>query len=170
MLATLEFLAASGLRPTVTSLDLRPLATSPRRATSRTTRRAARSTSRKINGIPILGHQGEGSVTDLTVRRLLTLQGTMQPAADHLLMTYEGSDNTLAMGDHDDHIHVGFTPTRRHASRPPARAPCCKPGQWIKLIDRLGEIDNPTVAAKPSASSITVVEPRRRGSRGHRGE
>ena len=31
----------------------------------------------KINGIPILGHQGPGSITDITVRRLLTLQGTI---------------------------------------------------------------------------------------------
>ena len=84
-------------------------------------------------------------------------------------MKYEGSDNTLALGDHDDHIHVGFTPLGGTKTGRQLGA-MLKPGQWIKLIDRLGEIDNPTVAAKPSASSITVVQPRRRGSRGHRGE
>ena len=45
-----------------------------------------------------------------------------------------------------------------------------KPGQWIKLIDRLAEIDNPKVSTRPSAASITVVEPRRRASERHRGE
>ena len=33
----------------------------------------------KINGIPIEGHQGPGSITDMAIRRLLTLQGAMQP-------------------------------------------------------------------------------------------
>ena len=32
-----------------------------------------------------------------------------------------------------------------------------KPGQWIKLIDRLGQIQNPTVRVKPSKYAITVV-------------
>ena len=63
-----------------------------------------------INGIPILGHQGEGSITDITIRRLLTLQGTMKPHQIISLMTYEDTDNTLALSDHDDHIHVGFHP------------------------------------------------------------
>ena len=63
-----------------------------------------------INGIPILGHQGTGSITDLTIQRLLTLQGTMKPHQIISLMTFEGADNTLAMADHDDHIHVGFRP------------------------------------------------------------
>ena len=31
-----------------------------------------------------------------------------------------------------------------------------KPKQWIKLIDRLGEIDNPTVRAKPSDVALDV--------------
>ena len=104
--------------------------------------------------MPILGHQGEGSITDIAVRRLLTLQGTMRPEQIISLMRYASSDNTLAMGDHDDHIHVGFRRSARtKAGRQLAAAP--KPGQWIKLIDRLGEIENPKVAAKPSASSIT---------------
>jgi hypothetical protein len=27
-------------------------------------------------------------------------------------MTYENADNTYAMGDHHDHIHVGWRPSR----------------------------------------------------------
>ena len=34
----------------------------------------------------------------------------MKPAQIITLMKYDGADNTLAMGDHDDHIHVGFQP------------------------------------------------------------
>ena len=32
-----------------------------------------------VNGMPILGHQGRGSITEQTIRRLLTLQGPMKP-------------------------------------------------------------------------------------------
>ena len=63
-----------------------------------------------INGIPIIGHQGTGSITELTIQRLLTLQGTMKPHQIISLMKFEGTDNTFAMADHDDHIHVGFRP------------------------------------------------------------
>ena len=38
----------------------------------------------------------------------MLLQGTMQPAPDHLAARPRRP--TLAMGDHDDHIHVGFAP------------------------------------------------------------
>jgi hypothetical protein len=41
-----------------------------------------------------------------------------------------------------------------------------KPGQWIKLVDRLGEIDNPTVRVKPSKYALKVE----RASQAHRGD
>jgi hypothetical protein len=123
----------------------------------------------KINGMPILGHQGEGSITDIAIRRLLTLQGTMKPNQIISLMSYQGTDNTLAMGDHADHIHVGFRP--EYAPGTPATrelASVIKPSQWIKLIDRLGAIDNPAVATKPSRYAIAVPVPQ--ASTSHRGE
>ena len=42
-----------------------------------------------------------------------------------------------------------------------------KPKQWIKLIDRLGEIDNPTVRRKPSKYATPT---KRAASHAHRGE
>jgi hypothetical protein len=117
----------------------------------------------------VLGHQGRGSITDLAVRRLLTLQGTMRPHQIITLMKYDGADNTLAMSDHADHIHVGFRPLYGANARLGRQLDAVlKPGQWIKLIDRLGEIDNPTVRERPSAASITVAP--RRASPRHRGE
>ncbi|HEV2815363.1 MAG TPA: peptidoglycan DD-metalloendopeptidase family protein, partial [Solirubrobacteraceae bacterium] len=168
VLATLEFLAASGLRPTVTSLTCgHSYYTKSGNVSHHTTGSAVDIA--KVNGVPILGHQGPGSVTDLTVRRLLTLQGTMKPSQIISLMKYENTDNTLAMGDHDDHIHVGFTPLGGSKTGRQLAA-VLKPGQWIKLIDRLGEIDNPTVATKPSKDAVTVVPPSGRASDKHRGE
>ena len=105
-----------------------------------------------INGIPILGHQGPGSITEALVQDLLQLQGTMKPHQIISLMDYFGADNTFAMADHDDHIHVGFTPLAGPGSGSISRqfSAILKPDQWQRLIDRLGEIDNPTVPTKPS--------------------
>jgi hypothetical protein len=168
VLATLEFLAANGLRPTVTSLKCgHSFFTASGNVSHHSSGNAVDIA--KLNGTPILGHQGEGSITDIAVRRLLTLQGTMKPAQIITLMKYEGTDNTYAMGDHHDHIHVGFQPMYDANSKLGRQLNAVlKPGQWIKLIDRLGEIDNPTVRVKPSKYAITVKPDR--ASLTHRGE
>jgi hypothetical protein len=168
VLATLEFLAASGLKPTITSLHCGHGYYTASGNVSEHSAGAAVDIA-MINGIPILGHQGEGSITDITIRRLLTLQGTMKPHQIISLMTYKDADNTLALSDHADHIHVGFHP--EYAAGTPAAkelAAVLKPSQWIKLIDRLGQIDNPRVARTPSKYAITVPVPR--ASTAHTGE
>ena len=169
VLATIEFLTASGLKPTITSL--------------RSGRRSAMTASgnlsahpfgaavdiAKINGIPIIGNQGDGSVTDVAIRRMLTLQGTQKPNQIISLMRYEGTDNTLSLPDHADHIHVGFQPlVSGDAKMAKQLNAVLKPTQWIKLIGRLGEIENPKVLIKPSAASIPVKP--KRASKAHSGE
>nr|MBA3328162.1 hypothetical protein [Solirubrobacterales bacterium] len=168
VLASLEFLAVGGMRPTVTSLRCgHGFYTASGNVSHHSSGHAVDIA--KLNGIPVLGHQGEGSITDLAVRRLLTLQGTMKPAQIITLMTYDGADNTLAMADHADHIHLGFQP-RFDARSPEGRRvqAVLRPSQWIKLIDRLGAIDNPTVRLRPSKYAIRVPVPRASGP--HRGE
>ena len=120
--------------------------------------------------MPIVGHQGSGSITDVTIQRLLTLQGTMKPHQIISLMTYENADNTYAMGDHDDHIHVGWRPLYGQSAKTARRIDAIlKPEQWIKLIDRIGTIDNPTVLTQPSKYAIRVATPKR-ASTAHVGE
>jgi hypothetical protein len=168
VLATLEFLSASGLKPTVTSLQCgHGFYTAGGNISEHSSGSAVDVA--KVNGIPIIGHQGEGSITDMTIRRLLTLQGTMKPHQIISLMTFDGADNTFAMSDHADHIHVGFRPL--YGSDPKAARQLnsvLKPKQWIKLLDRLGQIDNPTVLTKPSKYSIDVKK--KRASHAHVGE
>ena len=55
-------------------------------------------------------------------------------------MTFDGTDNTLALPDHADHIHVGFHPLYgdERQARPAGSARSSSPAQWTKLIDRLG--------------------------------
>jgi murein DD-endopeptidase MepM/ murein hydrolase activator NlpD len=168
VLATLEFLAASGMKPTVTSLHC---GHSYYTAGGNVSEHSAGSAVdiAMINGIPILGHQGEGSITDMAIRRLLTLQGTMRPHQIISLMTYKDADNTLALSDHADHIHVGFRP--EYAPGTPVAKELeavLKPSQWVHLIDRLGRIDNPSVAKAPSRYAIRVPVPT--ASTAHLGE
>src|SRR3954447_11487834 len=162
VLATLEFLSASGLKPTVTSLQCgHSQMTSSGNVSEHSTGDAVDIA--KINGIPILGHQGSGSITDIAVHRLLTLQGTMKPHQIITLMAYPNADNTLALPDHDDPIHVGFRPLSGKGAE--KFDSVLKPGQWDKLIDRLGELENPTVSLEPSKYAVPVV----RASRAHEG-
>jgi hypothetical protein len=167
VLATLEFLAASGLKPTVTSMKCgHGFLTSSGNVSQHSSGNALDIA--MVNGIPILGHQGKGSITDLTIQRLLTLQGTMKPDQIISLMTFEGADNTLAMGDHADHIHVGWKPLYGANSKAAKQVNAVlKPKQWIKLIDRLKEIDNPEVDLQPSKYAVKVVRP---ASDAHEGE
>jgi len=157
VLATLEFLAASGLKPTVTSLkNNHSLHTKSGNISHHASGNAVDIA--KINGIPVLGHQGEGSITDISVRRLLTLQGTMKPSQIISLMTYQGADNAISLPDHADHIHVGFQPLYGTNSKLARQLnSVLKPGQWIKLISRIGSIDNPNVLTEPSKYALKAT-------------
>ncbi|MDW5598033.1 lytic murein transglycosylase [Conexibacter stalactiti] len=143
VLATLEFLSASGLKPTVTSLKgNHGLMTASGNISEHSTGTAVDIGA--INGIVITpATQGEGSITDITVRRLLTLQGTMKPHQIITLMQYPDTDNTLAMSDHDDHIHVGFHAVAQPGS--PRLQTLMRPEQWTRLVEQLGAIQNPVV-------------------------
>jgi hypothetical protein len=166
VLATLEFLAASGLRPTVTALKCgHSYLTKSGNVSEHSTGTAVDIGA--INGITITpSTQGKGSITEMTIQRLLTLQGTMKPHQIISLMQFAGTDNTFAMGDHDDHIHVGFRPFYGTNSKAARQVNAIlKPKQWIKLIDRLGAIDNPTVRRKPSKYAVPT-----RSSESHKGE
>ena len=167
VLATLEYLASSGLKPTVTSLRCgHGYLTASGNVSEHSTGTAVDIAA--VNGVPIVGHQGSGSITDITIQRLLTLQGTMKPHQIISLMTYDGTDNTFAMGDHADHIHVGWRPLYGQSTKAARRIDAIlKPKQWIKLIDRLGEIDNPEVREAPSRFSLKVTE---NASPAHQGE
>ena len=129
----------------------------------------------QVNGLPVLGNQGKGSITEAVVLDLMQLQGTMAP--DQIITLMDMGGNTFAMGDHHDHIHVGYTPEYGAASdRSKQFVQLLKPDQWERLIGRLGEIDNPTVPTKPSKYSLLTKKKRaqlqkgRRASAAHVGE
>jgi len=158
VLATLEFLTASGLKLTVTSLECgHGYYTASGNVSEHSSGNAVDIAA--VNDIPIAGNQGAGSITDITIRRLLTLQGTMKPHQIISLMTYPGTDNTLALSDHADHIHVGFHPLGDLLGGRRLQA-ILKPQQWTKLVEQLGSIENPVV---PRHVSKYAIKDGRRG-------
>ncbi|MSX01562.1 MAG: transglycosylase SLT domain-containing protein [Actinobacteria bacterium] len=163
VLATMEFLTSSGLELGITSLNCGHGYLTASGNVSEHSSGSAMDIA-TINGISVMGHQGAGSITDSTVRKLLTLQGTMKPHQIITLMQYAGADNTMAMGDHDDHIHVGFQPGGMPTGDGGAATTAVlAPSQWGRLVGRLDQIENPNVSMTPSRYSIKVrvkVRPR----------
>ncbi|HEX2234553.1 MAG TPA: lytic murein transglycosylase [Thermoleophilaceae bacterium] len=166
VLATLAYLAESGLEPTVTSLKCgHSFYTSSGNVSHHSSGNAVDIA--MINGIPILGHQEPGGVTEQAVRRLMGLQGTMR--ASQIISLLDMGANTVAMADHHDHIHVGFQPLfgeNRKLGRQAFQV--LKPGQWSDLVERLGEIENPIVPTTPSKYSLPAKK--KRHSDAHAGE
>ena len=154
VLIVLKYLAGSGLKPTVSALKCghSKFVAGGGRVSDHWYGRAVDVAA--INGIPILGNQQDGGIADITIRRLLLLRGFVKPSQIISLRTYQGFDNTLALSDHDDHIHVGFSAPGGASSANPGDSAVLKPGQWTRLIDRLGKIQNPTVPIKPSKFSV----------------
>ena len=166
VLATLEFLAVSGLKPTVSALKCgHSLETAEGNVSEHASGDAVDISA--IDGVPIAGHQGPGSITDTTIRRLLTLQGSMKPHQIISLTSYPGADNTIAKADHFDHIHIGFLPAGAvSASLAGSLSSAITPSQWIKLIARLGEIPDPPVASARLAAAIPAPAARAGGGKG----
>ncbi len=162
VLATLEFLAASGFKPTVTALKCgHGYLTASGNVSEHSSGSAVDIGA--INGINIIGHQGKGSITDIVVRRLLTLQGTMKPHQIITLMSYPGTDNTLALPDHYNHIHVGFRPGVGQSTKLGKQVDAIlKPGQWLDLVNRLNEIQNPKLRLGPQKYVIEVKKAKHR--------
>src|SRR5207244_8855934 len=155
VLATLEFLADSGLNPTVTALKCgHSYLTSSGNVSEHVTGDAVDIGA--INGTSILGHQGSGSIAETTVKRLMQLQGTMSPHQIISLMDFGA--NTLALPDHYNHIHVGFHPLFGLNSKLGQQtASILKPGQWDALVQHLGQITNPAVPTKPSKFALPDI-------------
>ena len=163
ILAAMEFLTASGDSLTITSLTCGHSYLTASGNVSEHSSGSAMDIA-AVNGVSMLGNQGAGSITDKTVRKLLTLQGTMKPHQIITLMQYAGTDNTMALADHDDHIHVGFRPGGAlTGDGTTSSAAVLAPSQWGRLVGRLDQIENPDVSMTPSRYSVKVrvkVSPR----------
>lgn len=170
LLAVLAFLSRSGLKPTVGTLRCGAGVTAA--AGKPPVRDALEITA--INGIKIANHQGAGTITDLTIRTLLTLPGEFVPHKIVSLMRYPGASNTHAIASAAAHIRLQFLPPRpgtalrptavgtaAHSAKNGKAAPAplvtttvLSPAQWDQLITRVGALPSPKVATKPSSAAI----------------
>jgi soluble lytic murein transglycosylase-like protein len=171
-LAVLAFLSRSGLKPTVSGVRCAQPSGSGAapKADSVTTLEVS-----AINGTPIAGHQGPGSVTDLAIRTLLSLPHGFMPERIVSLMRYPGASNTHATPQSSSHIQIVFHPaaptvtlsstapaTVAHSAGHAATAPAAplvvggdlSPAQWDQLIKRIAALPAPTVPAKQSPAAI----------------
>jgi hypothetical protein len=149
ILAVLEYLVAKGYRLTITALKCgHSYLTASGNVSAHSYGSAVDIAA--VNGIPITGHQGPGSITEAVIKDLLLLQGAMRPA--QIISLMDLGPPTFILPDHYNHIHVGYTfSTSGNLSQ---LGEMLKPEQWQRLIQRLGEIQNPKVPAKPSAAAV----------------
>ena len=155
ILAAMEYLAESGFRLTITSIKCgHSFYTTSGNVSAHSSGNAMDIA--QVNGIPILGNQGRGSITEATINELLKLQGTMEPAQIISLMEMGGP--TFAMGDHADHIHVGYQPLYDQNEEGEQFVRLLKPQQWERLIGRIAEIDNPEIPTGPAKYSLPADE------------
>jgi len=159
VLAMLEYLSVSGLRTTASGLPCAPaapaalVANAPASASSETVDITA------VNGIPVAGHQGPGSIADETVRKLLMLEGLSRPQRIASLMSYPGVAAALESPSAADAIRVTFGALGAAGAHAAAlSASGLTPSEWIELIDRLGEIPDPTVGSGHSSAAIPASD------------
>jgi soluble lytic murein transglycosylase-like protein len=172
-LALLVFLSRSGLKPTVGELRCGHIASTPNGP--RTVFPAAGTLDiAAINGIPIAGHQGAGTVTDITIRTLLTLGHKFAPKRIVSLMKYPSAPSTVALPDHSTYIqielprHIAKAKVSKTASAklagsvaPGGASNATAPAnlvlnsvEWQRLITQVGTLQQPHLARKPTSAAI----------------
>ncbi|HWD84797.1 MAG TPA: lytic murein transglycosylase [Solirubrobacteraceae bacterium] len=151
ILGAMEFLSASGLDPTISGLacDAGSNGIDPAGKHGSSMDISA------INGIPVQRNQGPGSIADLAIRRLLTLQGAMAPDQIISLHSYKGNPTTLGLPDHANRIQVAYTPAFGANKRLSGQVKSIlKPKQWVQLIQHLNQIPEPAVPTGRSKYAI----------------
>jgi hypothetical protein len=182
VMAALAFLSRSGLKPGVATLRC-----GGHKIVGQSTGQAGPAIAiSHINGVSVSGHQGGGSLTDATVRALLTLRGELAPRRIVSLMHYPHAPSTLARADHHGYIEIifsrahdrGQSPAGSVASAGHQRGPdlntpppvavsdALTATQWDRLISRVAALPGPTVRVKRSTAAIPDPRQSARGSQG----
>jgi Transglycosylase SLT domain/Peptidase family M23 len=107
----------------------------------------------EINGVPVTGHQGPGTLVHELIADVLELQGPMQPHQVISLENFPG-EVSFAEPSHYDHVHIGYRPVEAGNPAEAQYQALLKPNQWEHLIARLGQIENPKVPIEPSKYSL----------------
>jgi soluble lytic murein transglycosylase-like protein len=168
VLAALAFLSRSGLKPTVSAL--RCSASGPPAAGGS----GDQLNISAIDGTPIAGNQGPGTITDVAIRTLLSLRGEFRPLQIVSLMQYPGSPSTVASPHESDHLRLAYraippaaqaspaaaaavaNSVRRgaHVPTPPLGGEDLTSTEWGRLFTQLSGLHAPTVPVTRSSVAI----------------
>jgi hypothetical protein len=181
-LALLVFLSRSGLKPTVGELRCGSVV-STAKGLQTVFPAAGTLDIAAINGVPIAAHQGAGTITDVTIRTLLTVKHAYAPRRIVSLMSYPGAPSTVAAGDHASFVQLEVPTAQQPRGSGPAsasgRAVAAAAGstrpthpasshpaelsldtfEWQRLVDRIASIQQPKVPLAPSAWAIRDAQP-----------
>jgi hypothetical protein len=156
VLATLELLSVSGLRPTVSHLRCGGAETDHAGLDGYAGGAAVDISA--VDGIPIAGHASPGGIADLLERRLLALQGTMKPAQVAGPATYLATREAVTLPASESIVHLAFDPLQRGGSRAAGRLASVGSAligsEWTALDERLAEISDPGVSQVRSAAAV----------------
>ncbi len=154
VLAMLEYLSVSGLEPTVTGLRCAGKAPASEDNAAARAGDSVRITA--IEGVPIAGHQGPGSIADTLIRKLSMLEGLDRPSRIVSQTSVPGAPDVYVRPHAGNSVHVTFARPAAvgRAASAATSGSGLTPDDWVKLIARLGEIPDPTVAGGPSSSAI----------------
>ena len=135
-------------------------ARAPRRAAARAANAPAGASSEAltitaVNGVPVAGHEGPGSLADSTVRKLLMLQGLARPKRIVSQLSYPGTTVAQTGPGAGNAIGVqlrGLAGLARAAASVGAEL---TPSEWTKLIARLGRDPRPDRRERPDLGGDT---------------
>jgi hypothetical protein len=117
-------------------------------------------------------HQGPGTITDLTIRALLTVPTEFVPQKIGSLMRYPGQSNTRSDAAYADFLQLEFAPAAAHSALKATSSAAHSAGkgatapapivttnsltatQWSQLINRIGAIQEPKVDTKPTSAAV----------------
>jgi soluble lytic murein transglycosylase-like protein len=160
VLATLEFLSASGLKPTVSARSCTQ-ASAAHRGLLPTGAVGDAVDISAIDGLPVVSQTaGASNEATLAVNKLARLQGVMEPLQIASSVRFAGIAHAVALPGYGGLVHVAFSPlagTDARAAGVSHRG--LTPAQWLKLVARLGEVPDPAVSAKPSPAAIPDSHP-----------
>jgi hypothetical protein len=141
VLAVVQFMASSGIAPTVTEGSCR-------------SNNAVGISS--IGSAPVVGANGEASsAAARAVQRLLRLQGTMRPLRISGPAGLPKASNVVTIPGHPDRIRISYGLHGAHGAHVASLlGGGLSPAQWVELIARLGQIPDPNVSDKPSPAAI----------------
>jgi hypothetical protein len=157
VLAALEFLSASGLKPTVSSRSCTQASPATRgtRGVPPVGSPGESLDISAIDGLPVGGASAPASPVRLAVRKLAGLQGVMKPLQIATATRVASAPHVVVSPIYAGAIHIAYTPLGGGRARTAgASRTGLTPAQWLKLVARLGEVPDPTVSPKPSPSAV----------------